>query len=141
MNKYEVFLKELTELSLKHGLVIEGCLCGCPHITEITAYKVINKCSDKAEYVCTSTGETVNFQDIETKKAKPLLSTPESKPTPSEKIEKSPSPKPLVTPTVAPKVSLKKESLKQPEVETSIKKLPIPSIKPPVSAAGIKIKK
>jgi len=35
MNKYEAFLKDLTELSEKHGVIIGGCgCCGSPRLEE-----------------------------------------------------------------------------------------------------------
>ena len=54
------FLKELTELTRKHGVVIEGCGT-CPHLSSLVAYSIRENCKEDAKYVTTKTGELLNF--------------------------------------------------------------------------------
>lgn len=70
---YDKFLEELTALTKKYGLVIEGCGCGCPHLTYLHYYnKVYNdgKEDEANEYGYTAShkGETLVYTKKKTEK-------------------------------------------------------------------------
>lgn len=63
---YDKFLEELTQLTKKYGLVIEGCGCGCPHLTYLHYYNKTYNCNTADEengygYVSSPKGECVEY--------------------------------------------------------------------------------
>lgn len=81
---YDKFLDELTALTKKYGLVIEGCGCGCPHLTYLHYYNKRYNCNTADEengygYVSGPKGESVEYTSKPKRgiSPKPTYNTPE----------------------------------------------------------------
>jgi hypothetical protein len=128
---YDKFLEELTALTKKYGLVIEGCGCGCPHLTYLHYYNKTYNCNTADEengygYVSGPKGESVEY----TNKPKRGISP---KPTYN-------APEPLSF--YKPKdTEVKEIKSKTGKVLATIEPKKIILAKPATSAAGIKIGK